>query len=281
MLSIFAIPKPFQGEFNIIQRNAIKSWTLLLPKCEIILFGDEEGTKEIAKEFGTLYLPEVKKNEFSTPFANDIFEKAQKIAKNDILCYVNADIILMSDFLKAVEKLKNEENFLMVGQRWDFDLKEKIDFKNPEWEKKLKERILKEGKLHPETGIDYFIFKKGLFNNIPSFTLRTVWDNWLLYSAWKNKAKIIDATKEVTIIHQNHSYFTKDGRKFDPWRTKEAKRNLKLAGGYGHCFTIRDATYILTESGIKKALKMSLARRLEIVSFIGFFVRQIRKIKIY
>ena len=67
MLSIFAIPKPFQGEFNIIQRNAIKSWTLLLPKCEIILFGDEEGTKEIAKEFGTLYLPEVKKNEFSTP----------------------------------------------------------------------------------------------------------------------------------------------------------------------------------------------------------------------
>jgi len=147
--------------------------------------------------------------------------------------------------------------------------------------KKLKEKTLKEGKLHPETGIDYVIFKKGLFNNIPPFTLRPVWDNWLLYSAWKNKAKIIDATKEVMIIHQNHSYFTKDGRKFDIWCSKETKRNLKLAGGYGHCFTIRDATHILSESGIKKAPKMSLARRLEIVPFIGFFVRQRRKIKIF
>jgi len=29
----------------------------------------------------------------------------------------------------------------MVGQRWDIDLKGKIDFKNPEWEKNLKKRL--------------------------------------------------------------------------------------------------------------------------------------------
>lgn len=72
---------------------------------------------------------------FKNPF--QIIEKA----KNEILCFVCCDIILIPDFIRAVEKIKNEERFLMVGQRWDIDLKGKIDFKNPEWEKNLKKRL--------------------------------------------------------------------------------------------------------------------------------------------
>ena len=56
MLTLFAIPKAFRGEFNQIQRNAITSWTLLEPKPEIILLGDDEGTAEVAKEFGVRHV---------------------------------------------------------------------------------------------------------------------------------------------------------------------------------------------------------------------------------
>ena len=51
MLTIFAVPKPFRGHIGVIQRNAIRSWTLLRPACDIILMGNEEGIAEIAAEF--------------------------------------------------------------------------------------------------------------------------------------------------------------------------------------------------------------------------------------
>lgn len=44
MLTIFSTCKPFLGHSAVIQRNALKSWTLLHPDIEIILFGDDEGT---------------------------------------------------------------------------------------------------------------------------------------------------------------------------------------------------------------------------------------------
>lgn len=51
-LTIFAVPKPFRGQIGIIQRNAIQSWTKLKLRPEIILLGNDEGTQEIAREFG-------------------------------------------------------------------------------------------------------------------------------------------------------------------------------------------------------------------------------------
>ena len=43
MLTFFTTAKPFRGHNAIIQRNALKSWTLLRPDVEVILFGDDEG----------------------------------------------------------------------------------------------------------------------------------------------------------------------------------------------------------------------------------------------
>ena len=56
MLTIFTIPKCFRGHISVIQRNAIRSWRMLRPECEIILFGDEEGMKEVAEEFGVRHI---------------------------------------------------------------------------------------------------------------------------------------------------------------------------------------------------------------------------------
>src|SRR5689334_2791593 len=102
MLTIFATPKPFQGHEGVIQRNAIGSWVRLHPECEVLLFGDETGAAEIAKEMNLRHVPGVRLSEFGTKRLDHIFAGAQEIAKHDILCYANCDIIFLPCFCEAV-----------------------------------------------------------------------------------------------------------------------------------------------------------------------------------
>jgi len=50
MITFFTTPKPFRGHIGVIQRNAIESWKRIHPSAEVILFGDEEGAAEAARE---------------------------------------------------------------------------------------------------------------------------------------------------------------------------------------------------------------------------------------
>jgi len=63
MLTLFSTAKPFHGHNGIIQRNALKSWTLLHPSVEIILFGDDEGAAEVCAEYGLRHEPHVERHE--------------------------------------------------------------------------------------------------------------------------------------------------------------------------------------------------------------------------
>src|SRR5438309_571336 len=142
MLTLFTIPKPFRGHVGVIQRNAIRSWAMLRPACQIILFGDEEGTPEVAKECGAHYVPEVARNEFGTPLLDFTFEAAERVATNDLFCYVNADIILMGDFMAAVERLAGwKRRFLMIGQRWNVFIDRPWDFDQQGWEELLRSYV--------------------------------------------------------------------------------------------------------------------------------------------
>ena len=249
-ITIFTMPKPFKGHIDIIQRNAVKSWTLLQPRPEIILLGDDEGTGEIAREFGLRHIPHVERNEFGTPLLNSIFAAAEANSRNSILAYVNADIILMDDFVEAIGTIlkKGFDNFLMVGQRWDIDISDPLDFQNSRWENDLKMEVNNAGSLHAETGVDYFVFPKGMWGNIPPFALgRTVWDNWLIHRALDLKAHVIDATQATSIIHQNHDYAHIKGGIEEAWNGEEAKVNLALAGGYDNIKSIAYARWIIRD----------------------------------
>src|SRR5262245_29737985 len=118
MLTLFALPKAFRGHIGVIQRNAITSWTRLRPRPEIILFGTDEGTAEIAMELGLRHVPTIQCNEYGTPLLSDLFKKARDLATNNILCYVNADILLLGEFVDVVQKVSSwRSRFLMVGRR--------------------------------------------------------------------------------------------------------------------------------------------------------------------
>ena len=41
MITFFTTAKPFVGHSGVIQRNALKSWMLVHPFAEVILFGNE------------------------------------------------------------------------------------------------------------------------------------------------------------------------------------------------------------------------------------------------
>jgi hypothetical protein len=254
MLTIFSMPKAFRGHINIIQRNAICSWKMLHPECEVILLGADEGTAEISREMDVRHLPEIACNEYGTPLISDIFARAQQSASYNLLCYINADIILMGGFIQAVKRVQSyRDKFLMVGQRWDMDVTEPLDFQ-PGWESGLCAGMKENGSIHPKSGIDFFVFPRGLWGEMPPFAIgRTTYDNWLLFRAQQQGAWLIDATQTVTVIHQNHDYSNHPGGISGMVKGPEARQNFHMAGGWKHMFDLNDATHILTTDGIKTA----------------------------
>ncbi len=253
MLTIFSCPKPFRGHINIIQKNAIQSWARLTPKPQIILLDNEEGTAAVTSEAGICHIPNIERNEFGTPLVNSLFQEAEKAAIFDNMCYVNADIILMADFMDALKRVLAEmPHCLMVGRRWNLDVKELLDF-TTDWEGNLKSRVAQHGKLYPHFGIDYFVFPRGIWNKIPPFAVgRLGWDNWVLYQANSQKIPIIDLTKMTTVVHQNHDYSHHPQGWAGAMRGEESKRNLRLASPVAQVYSLLDAQYQLTRTGVKR-----------------------------
>ncbi len=255
MLTIFSCPKPFRGQIEITQRNAIQSWTCLEPKTEVLLLDDEEGTSEVVEEFNIRHIRHVAHNEFGTPLISSIFAEAEKAATYKAMCYVNADIILMSDFIHAVQRVLMEmPHSLMVGRRWNLDIREAMDF-NIDWERLLKTQVVQRGKLHPHFGIDYFVFPKGVWGEIPPFAIgRPGWDNWMLYRAHSLNLPIIDLTKATTIVHQNHDYSHHPQGWKGAMKGEEFRQNIRFAGETAHAHSLLDAQYYLTRKGVKRRI---------------------------
>lgn len=239
------------GHINVIQRNAIQSWLSLRPACEIILFGDDDGVKETAEEFNVLHVPDIEKNEFGTPLLSSAFNSVQKLAKNNLLMYANADVIFFQDLIEAIQRI-HKPSFLLCGRRWDLDIKDEIDFEGNGWAGELLEKVKNEGKLHGLSGMDYFIFPRNLVN-MPAFAVgRPGWDTWLIYNMRSRRTPVINATDAITVIHQNHDFshskFGEKKRVGGP----EWQRNIQIAGGLTNMLTLRDADWVLDENGLRR-----------------------------
>ncbi|WP_159784588.1 tetratricopeptide repeat protein [Sodalinema gerasimenkoae] len=268
-VTFFTTAKSFSGPVAIAQKNAILSWTLLRPRPEIIVFGDEEGVSEICEELGLIHVPEVQTSELGTPLISGLFQAAQNLASNDLLVYINADIILLDDFIPAISKVASTfSRFLVVGRRWDLDLNRPIDFRNENFPIMMRNLVREEASLHEVTGIDYLAFTKNLWDAIPDFTVgRAAWDIGMVYKVLENQDPVVDATSVITAIHQNHNYNHIVGGQEAAWKGVEAQRNHSLAGnafpqgmksgGIGY---ISDSTWQLTDSGIRPVVPRILVQ---------------------
>jgi hypothetical protein len=274
LITLFSAPKPFTDpHIAMIQRNAIQSWALL-PDVEVILLGEETGLAEAAKELDVKHIPNVARNESGTPLISSMFQLAREESKSELLCIINADMILMPDFADATRRSRlKRDKFVMLSQRWDYDITEPINFAEG-WVSQLRESVRKQNQLHRPAGSDFFLFPKSCYTDVPNFTIgRAGWDNWMIYKARKESWAVIDCTPSVMIVHQNHDYsHLPEGKPH--YEHPETNENIRLAGGQANIrYTILDSTHQLTNGKLSRPRMTSLrfTRKLELFLRAVFF----------
>ena len=171
------------------------------------------------------------KNEHGTPLVNDLFAQAQELAGYDILMYSNCDMLYLADIKPAVDYAqKRFESFLAIGQRWDVDIKHKLNTKDGNYTNGLESLIAAEGSLHSVSGKDFFAFRIPFDIELPPLAIgRPGWDNYLVHHAADFQVDVVDMTQVVTAIHQNHDYSHLKGELEEFLHGPEAKQNFKLA----------------------------------------------------
>jgi hypothetical protein len=196
-------------------------------------------------------LADVERNEKGTPLVSSIFELARGASESPLLVYVNADILLLPDIIDAArEAVEHTEYFLVVGQRWDLDVRRILDFSSG-WEARLQEDLKARGRMHLPAGSDYFIFPRQTFTEIPRFAIgRAGWDNWMIYHARQQGWLLIDGTPSIKVIHQDHDYSHLPGGK-PHYEQKESFDNEELAGGSANLYMVLDCDVQLREGEIK------------------------------
>jgi len=259
MITFFCSAKPFRGQTAIQQRNAINSWLRLGPETEVMLFGTDEGVAEICEEYRLVWVPDVACTEFGTPLLSDMYAKAQKYTKFSLLCYINADIILLEDFAVAMEMLvKRQTPFVMTGRRIDVDFCRELDFQT-NWRAEVRSAVAKRGVPGAPVCLDYFLFRRGAIPSMPCFAIgRPAWDNWLIMDVRRRGVDLIDASRMASPIHQNHGYGHVPLTKGVAWEGPEADRNRKLALMDAPAFqprlhSIYSASSVLTPWGVLPA----------------------------
>jgi hypothetical protein len=257
----------------MIQRNAIKSWTLL-PDVEVILLGEEQGLAEAARELGVKHISTVERNADGVPLISSMFKLARENSNSELLCIINADMVLTSDFVEAARRSRMLcDKYVLLSQRWDYDITSPIDYAEG-WQSQLREDVRNQNQLHRPAGSDFFLFPRSCYADIPTFTIgRAGWDNWMIYKARKENWAVIDCTPSVMIVHQNHDYSHLPGAKphYDHPDTNE---NIRLAGGQANVrYTILDATHQLVGDTLAhpKMTSLRFTRKFELFLRALFF----------
>jgi hypothetical protein len=251
MLTFFATAKPFRGHSGTIQRNALKSWTLLQPDVEVILFGDDEGAAEVCAELCLRHEPQVKRHESGMKYLDYMFDRAQKIARHKYLCYCNCDIILLEDFWRAFAMTTARwRQFLMVSRRWDTDITEPIEFGEPSWAATVRKMALTANVQQGNHFVDFFVFNRWLYDEVPPLVVgRGYWDHWLVWKALSRGVAVLDASRYIVPVHQNHGYGYHPMGCQGTNEDELARRNIQLAGNGKHLRTMVHSTHSMTRRG--------------------------------
>lgn len=274
--TIFTSPKPFvDSHITTIQRNAIQSWIHLGPEVEVFLIGAETGLAETAAEFGVTHLPEVRCNAQGTPLVSSIFDLARRHSAGQWLVYVNADILFLPDLLDITRRVADRTSqFLLVGQRWDLDVIEPIDFSSG-WSERLKVDVQQRGRLHEPAGSDYFVFPRCCFQAMPDFAIgRAGWDNWMIFYARQQHWLAVDASHAIMVVHQTHDYRHLPGGQVH-YKLPETFENVRLAGGRRVIFTLKDADYHMQDGQLSRIPRRGkkLLREMEIWPLVSLHSR--------
>ncbi len=254
-ITIFTTCKPFEGEAAVLQHKALETWSRLEPSCEVLILGDESGAHECCQSLGLRHHPDVKRNEWGTPLLDSLFRVAEEVSDGDLLCYVNADILLTSELPQVLGRVRDTfEHFLVIGRRWNVEAARIQEYSPTEGEAALSDLARSFGSLEPVYGGgDLFAFRRGFWGTLPPFLMgRGRWDSGLILEARRMGAPVIDVTAAITAVHPIHGY-RQPGRPRDvSRRADELDYNAKLLGGPESIFNALNATHIATRTGFRR-----------------------------
>lgn len=212
---IFTSFKPSTGAAAEIQRRALDNWRLCFPDSRIITF---EGSL--------------------VPF-REMVEKVERETDADILMYVNGDVLFEEGnvltqshcIAEAAGILSFGNDFLLTGQRID---------------------ILADGtkRLHRPSGMDYFVFRRGMFRDLPRVLMgRAYCDSALVAYCLRKWISVIDASFALRVEHQFHDYGHVKGGRTTVWQGDDAKANKRDNNLQDFGPHVLDATHTLLPDG--------------------------------
>ena len=122
---------------------------------------------------------------------------------------------------------------------------------SPGWQEALRQRAKGTGLLQTPHFIDYFVFPRGLYDDVPVLVVgRSYWDWWLVWKALSERTPVVDCTPFVVAVHQNHAYGYHPQGKQGTNEDALARRNIELAGKGRHLRILEDATHRMNGDGL-------------------------------
>lgn len=215
MMVIFTSLKPSTGAAAEIQRRSQENWCQCFPGVRIITF---EGPL--------------------VPF-REMVEMVERETDAEILMYANGDVLFeVGNVLtqrrrdsEYTEILSREKGFLLTGQRVD---------------------ILADGtkRLHRPSGMDYFVFRRGVFRHLPKVLMgRAYCDCALVAYCLRMRIPVIDASFALRVEHQFHDYGHVKGGRTAVWQGDDAKSNKRDNELRDFGPHVLDATHTLLPDG--------------------------------
>ena len=213
-LAIFAPVKSYEGLTWGIHKCSLGNWQTVFCGADIIEF---EG-------------PLIPFREMVVAVEHD--------SDADWMMYANADILFDKSQIEKLWRslieqhpVELEGDFLLTGQRID---------------------ILEDGskRLHRPSGMDYFVFRRGMFKNLPKVTMgRAYCDNALVAYCLRRDIPVIDASFALRVEHQFHDYGHIAGGRSSVWHGEEAMANKHDNGLKDLGPNVLDATHTLLPDG--------------------------------
>ena len=212
--AIFTPVKPYEGRTGEIQARTLDNWRDVFVGSDIIEFD------------GPL-----------VPFS-EMVAAVEHDSDAELLMYANADILFDKNQVESLWRSLIEQHpaelegdFLLTGQRID---------------------ILEDGskRLHRPSGMDYFVFRRGMFKDLPKVTMgRAYCDNALVAYCLRRNIPVIDASFALRVEHQFHDYGHVAGGRSSVWHGEEAMANRRDNGLKDFGPNVLDATHTLLPDG--------------------------------
>lgn len=253
MLSILTSCKSFIGPAGPLQCRAIYNWKALHPNIEIILYGKTDGVEAVIREFDVRYIPDIGATSKGIPYFNAIVEHASSHAMYDTQLYVNADILLPRKLMDLISTVRQYPRFLLCGRRIDMLQALPDTFSPIGWET-LVPYLVRSGqaKIHPPTGSDYFLFPRGMWQQLlPLIIGRGGYDNALFAFCLRHYIPLIDASWVLPVLHQFHDYSHVAGGQKSSHQGEEAQQNLRMHKICHNSPTLIDADWIIYGNAIR------------------------------